>query len=422
MLLPRIRFFTGREVPSTPTAPGSPRGTPHATSTPSHTTVPQGPLFAGLCAFFSTSCSTSSRAAWAHHGGTLARAEQVHKYIPIHLFFVVESMTTECEPRLEALGIDLHDQSYVWDCLSHKRLISLEPYRIPHRRSTQMQSATPSRLELSQKRKTTASDSDEEKGQSDDGPFSRGSSVASSGLGDNSTLFKTPNRPIMVSGPKSSQYSDNPSSPKQPRHSDAEIRYPPISPSVQLAAGRRLPTSPTASDPSDTAHEESHSSSSGSESNPSEVLERSLRLGREVEQVDSAFEPLSPQTFPQVKSESRTPDPVQPIFDPQNPSPQDRLTLDQGSQRTTPPIPHLSQLFDQNSNQSPTPRIPITTFLNHFVSVLPPQAELRKGLKELKAGHDGFVVARKKKRESEDTGMMEVSGSAVNHSKKRRWE
>ncbi|SCZ93540.1 BZ3500_MvSof-1268-A1-R1_Chr6-3g08726 [Microbotryum saponariae] len=425
MPLPLIRFLTrGR--------PTTAAGTPHDAPTPTCTTatVPAaGPLFAGLCAFFSNSCSISTRAAWVHHGGTLARAEQVPKGIPIHLFFVVEHRPSDCETRLEALGLKLHDQRYVWDCLDHKSLLALEPYLVPSRQLKENESSTPSQLDVIQRREMTAPDPEEETVQSEgnDHPSLASPSPSSSAPHGDPTSIKTPIRSFMFPDPVPSHSKETPSPPKQFRPSDLDFRFSPASPLVTVAAAQLIRSSSATaeSDHSDSARHESPEYSSSLSSNSSQSVENSLFPNRERGGGSTRLAPFSSaETRTHTQYESDSPDSKTFFHDSQLEGERiEPVTLDDVPRSTTPPLTPPSPLFDLTSlPPARPPRIPLVNFIHHFNSVLPPQAELRKGLKELKPGYDGFVAVRKK-REGEDTGRGDgeqlLEGSAVNHGAKK---
>ncbi|KDE04909.1 hypothetical protein MVLG_04666 [Microbotryum lychnidis-dioicae p1A1 Lamole] len=425
MPLPLIRFLTrGRST----TAGGTPQDVPTPTCTT--TTVPAaGPLFAGLCAFFSNSCSISTRAAWVHHGGTLARAEQVPKGIPIHLFFVVESRPSNCERRLEALGLELRDQRYVWACIDHKRLLSLEQYLIPPRQLKKNDPSTSSQLDVIQWREMAAPDPEEESVQSEenDHPSLGAPSPTSSGPHDDPTSIKTPIRSFTFPEPGSSHSRETPSPPKHYRPSDLDFRFSPASPLVTFAAAQLIRSSSATaqSDHSNSARHESPEYSSSLSSNSSESVENSLFLNRERGGGSTPLAPFSSaEARTHTRFESDSPDSETPFHDSQFGGVRlEQVTLDDVPRSTTPPLTPPSSLFYLTSiSPARPPRISFVTFLHHFNSVLPPQAELRKGLKELKPGYDGFVAIRKK-RGGEDTGrgdgLQLLEGSAVNHGAKK---
>ncbi|GAA5921281.1 hypothetical protein JCM3775_002974 [Rhodotorula graminis] len=96
--------------------------------------APAPAIFSHLTAFLSPLVPPPTRLAWLSHGGNLATHSEVDKdHCHIDLYFADYLARTldPLVPRLEALGIQLHDSAWITACLASRRLVDHRPFSFP---------------------------------------------------------------------------------------------------------------------------------------------------------------------------------------------------------------------------------------------------------------------------------------------------
>ncbi|GAA5902679.1 hypothetical protein JCM8208_007039 [Rhodotorula glutinis] len=94
---------------------------------------PTEPLFDRLTAFLSPLVPLETRVAWTSHGGIVATHSQVHDdscNIDLWLVHSTRRYLDPLVPRLQALGIELHDYAWIHACVANHRLVSRSPFSL----------------------------------------------------------------------------------------------------------------------------------------------------------------------------------------------------------------------------------------------------------------------------------------------------
>ncbi|GAA5834687.1 hypothetical protein JCM9279_007082 [Rhodotorula babjevae] len=95
---------------------------------------PAEPLFHHLTAFLSPLVPLETRLKWTQHGGTLATHCQVHDddcNIDLWIANFARRHQDPFVPRLQALGVKLHDAAWIDACLASHRLVGPTPFSFP---------------------------------------------------------------------------------------------------------------------------------------------------------------------------------------------------------------------------------------------------------------------------------------------------